>query len=55
MSLREFIRQNRPTLDAYIRQANPNMAGRLNDEERRQWILNDEVLYLWAKGEGVPV
>ncbi len=28
---------------------------RRNDEERRQWILGDEGLYNWARGEGVPI
>ena len=26
-----------------------------NDTERRQWILNDEGLYSWARREGVHV
>lgn len=28
---------------------------RHNDEERRQWVLNDEGLYSWARSEGVRV
>jgi hypothetical protein len=28
---------------------------RLNDEERRLWVLNDEGLYNWARSEGVPI
>lgn len=27
----------------------------LNDSERRQWILNDEGLYNWARSEGVRI
>ena len=27
----------------------------LNNEERRQWILNDEGLYNWARREGVRI
>lgn len=27
----------------------------LNDEERRQWVLNDEGLYNWARSEGVRI
>jgi len=30
-------------------------APKLGDEERRQWVLNDEGLYLWARSEGVRV
>ena len=53
-SLREFIRENREELDRCIARAlgeseNP----RPNDEERRQWVLNDEGLYQWARMEGV--
>jgi hypothetical protein len=54
MSLREFIRQNREEIDNAIR----SVLGKdykLNDEERRQWILNDEGLYLWARRKGVPI
>lgn len=53
-TLRGFIRENRAELDAAIRRACPN-ASAFNDDERRLWILNDEGLYLWAKGEGVNV
>ena len=28
---------------------------RLSDEDRRQWILNDEGLYRWARSEGVRI
>lgn len=28
---------------------------RLDDEERRLWILNDEGLYQWARSEGVRI
>ncbi len=27
----------------------------LNDAERRQWILNDEGLYRWARSNGVRI
>jgi hypothetical protein len=54
MTMRTFIRDNRAALDAHILKACPNI-GRLNDNERRMWIENDEALYLWARGEGVPV
>lgn len=27
----------------------------LNDAERRQWVLNDEGLYQWARSEGVNI
>lgn len=51
MTLKEFIKQNRAEIDAYIKRVVPNI--QLNDEERRMWILNDEGLYNWAKSSGV--
>lgn len=53
-SFREFIRENRAGLDEAIRRACPNV-GSLNDEDRRQWVLNDEGLYRWARAEGVRI
>ena len=54
LSLREFIKANRAELDQAIKRAVPNI-GSLNDEDRRQWILNDEGLYNWARSERVNV
>ena len=54
MSMREFIRRNRAELDKAIRSSCSNL-GSLNDEDRQQWVLNDEGLYNWARNEGVPV
>ena len=51
MTLRDFIKQNREELDKAIHNVVPNV--RLNNEERRQWIMNDEGLYRWARSEGV--
>ena len=53
MTLAEFIRENKPEIDQYIRSACNNC--KLNNEERRLWILNDEGLYSWAKSEGVRI
>lgn len=54
MTLRQFVRANRTELDEAIRHACPNVSN-LNDEERRQWVLNSESLYLWARSEGVSL
>lgn len=54
MSKRDFIRKNRKQIDAHIRAACPN-CGKLNDEEREMWIMNDETLYNWARRSGVNV
>ncbi len=53
MRIRQFIKENRRGLDAEIKRQVPNV--KLNDEKRRQWILNDENLYNWARREGVRI
>ncbi len=53
MSLREFIRENRAELDACIRGAGAR--GTLNNEDREDWIMNDEGLYLWAQSAGCKI
>ena len=66
-SMREFVRQNRAEIDKAInsvmyrwdgnggRGTVPTPAPTYNDEERQQWVLNDEGLYRWARTEGVPI
>lgn len=54
MTLRAFLRDNRAELDAAITRACPNI-GKLNEEERRLWVLNDEGLYRWARSSGVRI
>ena len=65
MSLRDFIRANRVELDRIITlrrgpvgnqyyKCGCRDTGRLDDEERRLWVLNDEGLYRWfASTSGV--
>jgi hypothetical protein len=53
MSIREFVRQNRNEIDKCIRTICPNCS--LNDEERKEWIRNDEGLYRWARSNGVKI
>jgi hypothetical protein len=53
-SIRAFIRENRDTLDALIRNRT-NYKGSRNDKERHMWILNDVDLYRWAQSEGVRI
>jgi hypothetical protein len=52
-SLKNFIKENRSEIDECIKRVCPNVS--LNDNERRQWILNDEDLYNWAKSSGVRI
>jgi len=51
LSLRDFIKLNKTEIDAAIHSVNPDY--RINDEERRQWVMNSEGLYKWAKRSGV--
>ncbi len=53
MQLRQFIKENRKELDEAIKRVVPDT--RLNDEERRLWILNDEGLYNWARSSGCRI
>jgi hypothetical protein len=52
-SMRDFIREHRAELDECIHRLLPGH--KLNDEERRLWVLNDEGLYNWARSEGVSI
>lgn len=56
-SIRAFIREHRAELDSAIlgQPGMRNYQRKLNDEERRGWILNDEGLYRWARSEGVQI
>jgi hypothetical protein len=50
-SLATYIRENRDFIDGAILSRCPNLR-RLNDEERRDWVLNDEGLYRCALAWG---
>ncbi len=63
MTMTEFIRTHRKEIDDAInrvmyrydgnggRGTIPDPPPKRNDEERRQWIMNDEGLYNWARSE----
>jgi hypothetical protein len=65
MKMSEFIKANRNEIDAAINRALyrhdgqggrgtiPDPPPKRNDSERRDWIINDEGLYRWARSEGV--
>lgn len=53
MTMKVFLTKHRDELDFYIRGQCGDV--RLNDHERRLWMLNDEGLYWWARREGVRV
>ena len=48
-----WIKENREELDRCIKRVVPDC--KINDQERRLWVLNDEGLYNWAKSEHVNV
>ena len=52
-SLSSWIKENRSEIDSAIRNVVPN--AKIDDAERRMWVLNDEGLYNWAKSERVNV
>lgn len=49
MSMREFIRTHRDEIDRMIETRLGRPSHFKNDEERRQWLLNDEGMYTWAR------
>ena len=65
MTMRKFIQENRAEIDRLInavmfrhdgnggRGQVPDPPPKRNDDERRQWVLNDEWLYRWARSSGV--
>src|ERR1035437_4150500 len=56
VSLKQFIRINRPQLDDAIRAALHARGGlQLNDNDRAEWIISDEGLNTWARSCGVKV
>ena len=67
MTMKAFIREYRSEIDAAInsvvyrhdgrgwRGTVPDPPPSRNDSERREWILNDEGLYRWARSEGVRI
>ncbi len=56
MTLKEFIKTERKALDIEIsKKLGVFPYKTFNDNERRNWILNDEGLYRWARSEGVQI
>ena len=53
MTMTDFIKENKQDIDAAIKHVCSNCT--LNNAERRNWILNDEGLYNWARSSGVRI
>jgi hypothetical protein len=66
-TIENFIEENRTEIDRLIngciyrhdgkggRGTVPSPPPERDDDERRDWIVNDEGLYGWAKSEGVSL
>jgi hypothetical protein len=52
MTLSEFIRENEPTIDDFIIGVYGETAV-IDDDERENWVMNNEGLYTWALDLGV--
>ena len=50
-----FLKANKEVIDGYIRSITNQPTLKLNNEDRRQWIANDETLYRMAQRAGVKV
>lgn len=55
MSRKQFIKDNVEQIDEIIRAVLKEPTRRFNNKERELWILNHEVLYNWARSEGVEI
>jgi len=54
MTVATWVRNHRASIDAIIQRSGGH-ARRLNDHERRLWVVNDEGLYCWARADGARV
>ena len=55
MSINTFIKENREEISQLIAEHYGENCRPTNDDDRRDWVLNDEGLYLWARSEGVRI
>jgi hypothetical protein len=55
ITMEEFIDRNRTTLLVEVRERVGDPDLKLSDDELEDWVMNNEVLYNWAIGQGVDV
>lgn len=51
MTLTEWVHANRELIDSTVHDFSGFYP--FDDDDREDWVLNDEVLYRWAEEEGV--
>jgi hypothetical protein len=54
LSLQEWIEGRRVVIDTHILKVCENI-GRIDDDEREDWVINNEFLYTLAIEEGVDM
>ncbi len=55
MRLDKYIQANKEELDSAIKSRVKNSGFKIDNEERRLWILNDEAMYNAARQAGVKI
>jgi hypothetical protein len=56
MTKRQFIKEHKTELcEAINRQLGNGLYNNVSNAEIEMWLLNDEGLYNWARGEGVRI
>ena len=55
MRMDKYIQDNKEELDIAIKSKVKNPGFKIDNEERRLWILNDEALYNEARRNGVRI
>lgn len=55
MTMEDFINENWREIDECIESARGGTGWPLDNDDREEWIMNDEGLYNWALSEGVEV
>ena len=55
MRLQDFIRSNKEDIDKHIIEICECSMSSIDYRERELWVLNDEMLYNWARSEGANI
>ena len=55
MTLRDFLKKHRTTISNMVAAHYGENCRPTNDDDRIEWLNNDESLYNWARSEGVSL